>query len=114
MTTWLAPISTDPPEPPSWAPVPGHPRLLSDTPILAEMVLSDWRDLARVMVKRVHIRPSEEPVPDREPLLPDVPKALEASAVHDPERTPAWVKMREEWLAEFEGGDADDAVPGDG
>jgi hypothetical protein len=85
------------PGPPVFVPVPGHPNLRSDTPIVVAMLLerdTPWRQLAPVMLPRVDVRLDAGPTV----TLPQYPLALEPSAVHSPAR-PAWVKMREEWLA---------------
>ena len=95
----LDPIRAQPPGQPSFAPVPGHLQLRSDTPILAAMLLSGWREQARMMLDRVNIRPADRTVTGPIPLL------LEASKVIDPDRKPAWVRMRDDWLEK--GGESD-------
>lgn len=89
----LDPISARPPGPPSFAPVPEHPTLRSDTPLLAQMILSGWGAKALFLVDRVSIRPALDPPPEV------AQRALEPDAVFGPAR-PAWVQMREDWMAQ--------------
>lgn len=94
-----------PPGPPSFGPVPDHPSLLSDTPLLAQMLLSDWRSIAApFLAERVAIQPNTTPITGSIPVLLDSPRALDPSAVIDPAR-PAWVQMRADWMARKEGDD---------
>jgi hypothetical protein len=95
------PIRARPPGRPAFGPIPGHLSLLSDTPILAGMLLSEWRGHAASLIGTVAIQPNTRPITGP---IPVVIEPLTPNALHDPE-TPAWVKMREDWLAREGGGE---------
>jgi len=77
----------------SFGPVPGFAHILSDTPLIASMVLEPdgpWRDLAPHILSRVTLRLDRDPAGPLTVLLPD--------RVIDPP-TPPWVAMRRDFMA---------------